>query len=206
MKKITLLLITIFLFTAYANAQDGSKEEDQTKIKKGQILLGGNLSYSSKNLNTDDLEESEVQLSISPVVGKMISDKVAVGLSLGYLYSHYEENDPNLYRYPAKTKFLVVAPSVRIHNDITENLKYYIEPYMGKIFDLEDESDNKPQRYEAGVNLGLLYFISQKISLELNVAGVDYSYLSDKDYDLKRNSVSIDYDLVTPNIGLKYYF
>lgn len=206
MKKITLFIFTIILSVAHANAQDQPKEQEETKIQQGNILLGGNFSFYSDKVKSGSLEDSEIQLSISPVVGTMISDKVAIGVSLGYLYTKYEDNDPNSYRYPDKTKFLVIAPFVRIHNDITENFKYFIEPNLGKIFDLNDETDNKTQRYTAGVNFGLLYFISQKMSLELNVAGINYTYTSNKDYDFKRNTVSVDYDLVTPNIGLKYYF
>lgn len=150
------------------------------------------------------MEESEIRLSISPMVGTMISSKVALGVSMGYIYSKFEDNDP--YSYYGSNNYLIIAPFVRIHNNITENFKYYIEPNLGKTFITNEESESKTQIYNAGVNFGLLYFVSQKISMELNIAGITYTHMFNKDYDFKSNNVSIDYDLVNPNLGLKYYF
>jgi hypothetical protein len=94
----------------------------------------------------------------------------------------------------------------RIHDSITDKFRIYLEPGFSKTFVLKDESNNKPQHYRVGIDFGLLYFIYQKLSLEINVAGIKYIHRSDKDYGMKNHQFTIDYDLVNPNIGLKFYF
>ncbi len=170
----------------------------------GSTFFGGNFSFALESIDSETQDESEIQLSINPVIGKMVSDKIALGVAFGFIYSKYDDNSQ--YGYSGDSKALAIAPFIRIHNNITENFKYYITPNFGKTFVLGDKSDNKTQIYNVGINVGLLYFISQKMSVELNIAGINYIHMSDKDYDMKSNNVSLDCNLSSPNIGLKYYF
>jgi hypothetical protein len=187
MKKLVLFLFTALISITLLNAQE-----------PGYALFGGNCSFVS------ELTESEsiIRFSFSPIVGMMISSKVAIGVAVGINYLKYD----NEYTNYSDSKELIFAPFVRFHNNITENLKYYIEPSFGKTFMFGDESEHKTQKYNADINFGLLYFISPHVSLEIKIAGISYSHMSDKDDDMKENIFSIDNDLVNPNIGLKYYF
>jgi|GEM_PF-5749235 len=192
MKKTVLLIIMIYCSIGASFSQDF-----------GNILLGGTLRYSFEIRDSDrQVERTNTSFLIEPSVGTMVSDKIAIGMAIGFFQtkSKSEHEDPDDYQS------LSLIPFVRIHDSITDKFRIYLEPGFGKTFVLGDESDNKPQHYRARVDFGLLYFISQNLSLEINIAGINYIHMSDKDYGLKNNQFKIDYDLVYPNIGLKYYF
>ena len=192
MKKIILFVFLVVSSINQINAQE-----------KGNTLLGGSFKYLSENIDEgvgDQGLDNSSQFTISPVIGYMVNDKVAIGTAL-----NYTELKSDYYYGKIENQTLTIAPFVRIHNNITENLKYYIEPSIGKTFILGD-SDNKDNIYNIGVNFGLLYFFVKNMSLELNIGGANYVSVSNKEYNYKNNTLSIDYDLVTPNIGFKYYF
>ncbi len=197
MKKTVVLLIFLM---SIANLQIKAQT-------KGNTLLGGNISYLSSSYNSevfgDKIEQKTSQMTISPVFGKMVTDRMAVGFKLGFKYSKIDGSN---YNEPDIDQSILFAPYIRIHYNILGNFKYYMEPYFSKTFVLGDESENAPQIYQMGLNVGVLYFISQKMSLELSIAGVNYKHMYDEDTEYKSNTFSLEYDLVTPNVGLKYYF
>ena len=71
---------------------------------------------------------------------------------------------------------------------------------------LKGESEHHTYNINAGLDVGILYFLSQKLSLELKIAGVNYSYTTDKDVEAKNHRFNLESSLNSPNIGLKYYF
>ena len=161
------------------------------------IFVGGGFRYHASKTENIYVNQTSGNLQIKPVIGKMISDKFAIGLACDF------------YSIKNSNKSLTITPFIRYHNNITENLNYYIEPYFMKYFSLKDNSDHsehKTQVYGTGINAGLLYFISSKISLDLNVAHLYYRHTKDKDDSVNNKSFGIEYDLGSPQIGLKYYF
>src|SRR5688500_14694907 len=73
MKRIQLLIASSLFIVSTANAQ----------ISKGSILLGGNLSFSSVK-SEDGIKQPNLNLNLSPSIGKAIKENLIVGVGLGY--------------------------------------------------------------------------------------------------------------------------
>lgn len=197
--KIFLIVLTICC-TTFSYAQE-----------KGQWIIGGNASYNSDK-NDNETESSKTESFIlSPSIGYMINSKVAIGISL----SHSSVNDDREnhfygYSYNYKTASLSLNPFVRFHKNITEKFKLYIQPGVfyssHKVEYDESENDLKFKGYGIDCRLGFLYFISDKLSMELSLLSLNYSKLKEDDGELEQEHFAIDYDLTSPNIGLRYYF
>ncbi|TAJ10222.1 hypothetical protein DMA11_19290 [Marinilabiliaceae bacterium JC017] len=193
MKKISLLILLTFSLIEFIYAQD-----------QGKIILGGNICYYyNKDQNPDyESKYKSTSFTFAPVAGFMVSSKVAIGFKLKYK----QRNTESTSEYNSYTeKTLTFSPFLRIHKNISDKLKFYIEPYVGKIFILEGK-DDRDQNYYAGSDFGLLYFISSKLSMELILAEIYYSHKKETDTDNKSSTFSMDYNLTYPNLGLKYYF
>lgn len=187
MKRLT---ITLFFLIGLMNCNA------QEPIKR---LMGGSFKYNYLQYKSDSGDVKIDDLSFGTTIGAMVSDKVAAGIAF-----QYNKNIQDVVIADSNSLSLLLF--LRLHSNITEKFKFYIEPNLGSTFLIGDNSKNDLKIYNVKLNFGFLYFISPKLSLELMVAGIDYKHISDKDYNLKGNDISIKYDLVTPNIGMKYYF
>ncbi len=144
--------------------------------------------------------------SITPVIGIMINRNIAFGLAGGYTYA---ENSYNNMYYFSKIagSHLSFALFARIHNKIDqkEKVKYYFEPYFGTALVYQQISDIDANEYEGGANMGLLFFVSNRISLELSVATIKYLRIKFSDDSETIRNFIVKYNLVNPNFGLKFY-
>ena len=194
MKKIGLIFIMTFCTLFYAISQEH------------RILIGGSVGFQTSKIESDNVDTKQNNIIISPTIGTMINEKVAIGLQLSYISQYVNSEAEYGGTYKINQNQFSISPFIRIHHRITDNLNFFTEPFISKTFLLEDKSDNKTQIYNAGITWGLLYFITQKMSLELNLAGLNYRYMGDKDEDLRHNTLNFVSDLSDLNIGLKYYF
>lgn len=87
--KLSYKLFTVVLLTIASSSQ--------AQIRKGTIMLGGSIHYSSENLeafnNTEKVEEST--FSIGPSVGYAIKDNLVAGIDLRYENIKQELNSDN---------------------------------------------------------------------------------------------------------------
>ena len=195
MKKSTLILTIIFCISSYAFSQ-----------QLGQNLVGGHIVVSTNVLKVDAYKETVTDISLTPIWGYMITDKTAVGLAVSYNHSKKSSND-DAYINPYNINTLSIIPFFRFHGNISEKFKSFVEPSFGMTFALDkDESEHKTQIFNAGINVGVLYFISEKLSIELYIAGLNYVHTADKDTDIKTDDLNLSYSLLDPNLGLRYYF
>jgi hypothetical protein len=97
MKKLYALAVFVVLFRI-AHAQ----------VKSGDIILGGNLSYSTQSTSTPQIAgtaspttfSKQNSLVINPSIGKAIRDNLVLGLDLSY---GHNSNSDNLAGSPAET-------------------------------------------------------------------------------------------------------
>lgn len=147
----------------------------------------------------------------------MITDNIALGCAFGFQYSNtkydqilytsgYIDFDDLVFDYNQEENIFVLNPYIRFHKSITENFMFYIQPSVYTHFTLKGDTENPTYTYGVDTYVGLLYFISTKLSLELNIAGIAYHFTKDKDDNLKGHDFGIQYNLKSPNIGLRYYF
>ncbi len=192
-----LLLITVILICCV----NVSAQSDT--VRSNKFMVGGNLGFNSSMFNDYyQYEEKELTFNIKPVFGYFVSNSIAIGASFDFMFV---EDDKSKYETNAD-KNLSVMIFVRYNGKITNKFKYYIEPYIGRKYYLLDEESEKIKEWFAKVDFGLLYFINESFSIELKVAGLSYENRTVKDTDVLYKIFDVTYDIVKPNIGLKYYF
>lgn len=87
--KIFYLLISAVLFCPLVQAQ----------IKKGDIVLGGNVGYSDQSSSANPFPANggkSDNLSINPSIGKAIKDNMVVGIDLSYSRYTYSSGAPSI--------------------------------------------------------------------------------------------------------------
>jgi len=133
----------------------------------------------------------------------MLNNNIAAGLSFNVDYLKSTNTTPGIEDDIIMR--LGIVPFVRIHKTISENFKYYIEPKINVSFISLNKSFNE-RSFSIATEIGFLYFLSQKLSLELSIASISYENSRNKDTGYKYDSFYIIYNLVNPNIGIRYYF
>ena len=196
MKTLTLLVTILFALLSVGYCQS-----DSLSYKK--IMLGGNLGFNSGRFNDYyEYEEKELSFNIKPVFGYFVSKSVAIGASFDFMFV---EDDESEWETNAE-KNLSVMIFARYNGRITNKFKFYIEPYIGRKYYLLDEESEKIKEWFVKTDFGLLYFINESFSIELKVAGLSYERQTIKDTDTLYKIFNMTYDIVKPNIGLRYYF
>ena len=196
MKNAIFLLSTLVLFWF-----NGSGQENPPTKKN--YMVGGNLGYNSTKLNDYyEFEEKTVSFNFKPVFGFILNEKISVGASVDFTL--LEDDLPDYESNAEKTLSAILF--ARFNNRITDKFKFYLEPYFGRKYYLLNAEDKKNKEWFIKSDFGVLYFITNSFSLELKVAGIEYSYLTVKDTDTKVQTFNLTYDIVKPNIGLRFYF
>ncbi|NQX80570.1 MAG: hypothetical protein HRT66_01050 [Flavobacteriaceae bacterium] len=200
---LTATILLIILSVSKTNAQENKN-----------IFIGGDISYITKETNIGGSEykgDTETNLNLNASIGKFINDKIALGISLGYSYQEkwiqfYDNYDSYDY-FKLEFKSISINPFIRTHKDISEKLIIYTEG--GFILDLEineDKTSNeKSNSYRIYGKTGLLYFISSKISLEINLLSLTYSKSEIKNIDHNSKALYIRSGISSPTIGVKWY-
>lgn len=191
-KIITIIALNFFIINSYSQ-------------EKGQKILGGSVYVHADNRSDSRMNTESSDVNLLPTIGYMISDKVALGCSFGY--DHYKYNtEQNSVETAYSREYITISPYVQFYNPIAENFLFYIQLSIGTKFGLKGDTDNPSYTFYGGGSAGLMYFISKKISLELSIASINYSYRSDKDNNEKAHSFALQNDLTRLPISLKYYF
>lgn len=190
MKRSLALCLAVALFSGFAYGQLNKR-----------FMFGGNASFYKQVNNVWTDKESEIQFAMNTSFGLKLNSRIALGLELGYAYS-----ERKMYSYSLESSEIVVGLFLRAHKNITEKFMCYVEPYCRKSFLSGDGITHTPNIYSVGINSGLLFFITPKLNIEIKVASLNYLHEENDDYHTNLNTIFMEYDIVTPNIGLKYYF
>ena len=154
----------------------------QAQIKKGDILLGGNVGFTTQNSQPGGggNKVTQTNYTISPSIGKAIKDDLVVGLNLNYAHFRAKTGDN-----PAN-----------ITNDDTYGLGVFVRKYkvLGAGFAFFGEGD-LGGTYERGINYtegqpkppasrsyginggfypGIAYFIGRHMQLETGIQNLLY--------------------------------
>jgi len=190
MKQLLLISIAIFSFMNSSVSQNAAS-----------MLLGGNLLFTNSRITQSSQDMRELYLSIGPVIGIVVNQNLTVGILTDFEYSKLEDKGSSSGSIYGTT--ISLAPFIRLQDSITGNLKYFFESYMLAL--QMGQYGDKIKTFNVGIGFGLLYFMSSKLSLELNIGGFSFIQVSNKTTGKESNKFSFDYDLVRPNLGIKYY-
>ena len=185
------LLTVLIIAIAMQSVVFAQSEKENTNENK--FMLGGNFYYNS-------ISQYQKKLNASVKFGLVLNPVSTVGIETGVDYikdAVYFYND--IIRNESTSFSLMLF--YRYQHQIKGNFSYFVEPSGGKIFYKDGGNSNN-----IGADVGLLYYMSNKFSIELNIAGFDYGFKSLKNSDGIANKFLIQYNFTTPNFGLKYYF
>lgn len=203
----------------------------QESLQKGKSLVGGGIGFgiSDNESNPDDDSDGSSQesrhFSFSPYYGKFVKDNLLLGVSLNlntnkrdfknYYNSGSSHNDFKSKSigggvfvrkyFPVVEKFGVFfQPGLNYNLQTSETVYYSSNDNSADGRDRLDES--KGHMVSIGANLGLYYFISDRFSIETNLANVNFSktfreteqtdYFNNSFTTSKGNSNSIGLDFI----------
>lgn len=173
MKK-SILLLAMVLMSTVAYGQ----------IQKGDVQLGGNLSYISSE--TGNFETNT--FSITPRASLFISENTSLGLTLGFTNQKINQTESNLFTYGAFARF---------YKNIAENFYVFLQP--GITFANGESNGNDTSQFSFNLTPALAYFVSEKIALEMNVGGLFYNRQETASVD--SNSYGLNINLTGLTVG-----
>lgn len=208
MKKIVLSL-AVLAFGLSANAQEG------VGFSKGDILLEGSVRYSTTDDKASSVKENE--FNFTPQVGYFVSNNWAVGV-------YFDLSTSKVDRYDGpknidKTNAFNVGVFGRYYFlDLGQRFKVYGQANVG-FADAKwtteranlPKSEIKGSGFNAGVDLGVNYFITPKIAVNFAFANlVDYTTTKPKggkaqnDFNLNINNFNNFFDAATFGLTFKF--
>jgi hypothetical protein len=125
MKKTLLTILSLMVFS-YSFAQWGEDELEEKPTFKDRLFVGGGFGFSFTSYSTN--------ISVSPLVGYRINQKLATGIQLQYQYNKYKEVNlsTNDYGVSPFVRYNFYGPLFAHAEYEYLNYTYAIDPQSGK--------------------------------------------------------------------------
>jgi outer membrane protein W len=200
MKKIILLLVTVFAFS-YANAQDS--EARKATFSRGDMWLEGGITLTTGDSNND-------YFAFTPKFGYFLTEKWAVGADLNISTVSYLPNANNL----DKSNSFGVGVFARYYFLSLGNFKAFGEAGLGynhtKLEYLNSTTDMN-NGIKANIDLGINYFFTPKWAATFTLATIlSYNNANPENgastSDLVVNINLFNNIFAQPQFGLLYKF
>lgn len=199
MKKIVLAAIAVMAF-GFANAQDSGS----FGFSKGNILLEGNLGFSSNN--NKNTEEKINSFEFNPKAGYFLTDKFALGLDLGIGSDKKKIAGEDAGK---NSNFNVGVFGRYYFLDLGQRFKTYAEAGVGLNTGKEGVAKYSGVGFDAG--LGINYFVSNSFAINFGLSDI-LAYNTNKYKggkavsDFNANLNVFDNFFTTAKFGLTYKF
>lgn len=170
MKKMIVVAVLGLIGTQFANAQ----------VKKGNILLGGNVTVAttSEKVEGVDGKETSTTFGISPKIGYAVSDKWVVGVFAG---TSFVNNKDRVGAVDVKTKTNIIAPGIFVrnyHNIGESKFAFFGEANVSYGFGQTKVEDTKTQKIgaiDANIVPGITYFVTKRFMVEGVFGGINFN-------------------------------
>ncbi|MCU0443279.1 MAG: porin family protein [Microscillaceae bacterium] len=209
MKKTAFIILAMVVFD-WANAQ----------IEKGSMYLGGSFGISSTTIQTNNNDRKVSSFSLVPNFGYFVTDKISVGLGIGYEQSR---NDliPGVGTATDTRGLFIIAPAARYYVPLTsENFFFFAQFQVGFGFGnrkFEDRVgsatftvESKSRSFGLGLSPGFAFFPTKKWAIELSFEGISYRSFdpnTDSNSDNDRESTfTLGVDSFAPRLGVQFFF
>ena len=202
MKRLLVVFVLLLAFVTTSFAQE-----------KRRFWIGGEFSYYEKDQDISNRKDKNYGLF--PEFGYGLSDRLSIGLNLGYGYQKSTLGDASYYN-KQKIKSYSVAPFVRYAYLKWKIVDLYVDGLIGySRHDVEQYSnvdqtpswnDDKRDTYNVGVRPGISVRITPHIALSAST-GV-FGFQHTKGNDTKTTSLRLN-DTFSPSglsFGFKYLF
>jgi outer membrane protein len=165
MKKVLLSALAVFAFT-FANAQ-----EEETKsnggFAQGDLFVSGAVTFGSDK--TGDFKTNSFEFA--PQIGYFLTENIAIGGKIGYS----SEKAEDAFGDTEDMAGFTVGAFGRYY--FTPANQFSLFAQLGLDYsNMEDKlGDFKTSQIDAGLGLGMNYFVSSNFSIEAGVAVLGYS-------------------------------
>jgi outer membrane protein len=183
MKKIILSVVAIMAF-GFANAQD--KKEASFGFAKGDIYLGGRVSYSSTTTDPGTPGSSSVKTTstrLAPEVGYFISDNFALTLGLDSTSSDNGTTKPTALDINLGGRYYFLNMGERFKTFTNFGLT------IGSA-DSGVTGADKTSTLGLGAGLGINYFVTPRLAIDFGLSRV-LNYSSSKTGDAKSSGIEL---------------
>ncbi|TXE19591.1 porin family protein [Psychroserpens burtonensis] len=164
MKKLLLMAAVAVFGLSNVNAQD---DQPTYGFEKGNIFIEGGVGFNSTNDKNTEAETSG--FVISPKVGYFINDDLAIGGRLSY--NSFKEELAGTDTQD-QTGFGAGVFGRYYFLDLGERFKTFTEFGIGFGSTNDKISDFKTNSFGAGLDLGINYFVTEKIALSFGLKNV----------------------------------
>lgn len=193
MKKLLFAAAAVFAF-GFANAQESSNG-----FSKGAMFVSGSLSIGSEK--TGDFKESV--FIVSPKMGYFVSENIAIGARLGYGTSKAESANVDV----SDNTYFSVGAFGRYYFTPASQFSLFTELGFDTMSFENKLTNAKSKGVNAGLGLGMNYFVSNSFAIEAGWAGLTYATDDNGGNGAdKTNSFALDFDLSSINFGVLYKF
>ena len=165
MKKVLLSAVALLAF-GFANAQE---EKSNGGFSKGDVFVTGAFTFGSTNDKDNDVKTNGFE--IAPQVGYFLTENIAVGGKIGFGSYKVENSGTDVVDMSG----LTLGAFGRYY--FTPASQFSLFGQLGLDYSsMEDKlADYKVNGIDAGLGLGLNYFVSSNFSIEAGVAVLGFS-------------------------------
>jgi outer membrane protein len=170
MKKLFITLTVVAGLAFSSKAQDFG-------FKKGDGLLEGNISFNSSN--NKNSEEKESSFSFSPKAGYFLSDKIAVGVQLGFSSEKQEDYGTGTESIDKTNVFGVGVFGRYYFLELGKRFKTYAEVGVGYATSKSETEAGgttieDPKVNTLGFNggIGANYFLTERLALNVSLTNI----------------------------------
>lgn len=183
MKKLVLSLVAVAAFGFTANAQE--KEKPTYGFQEGNFMIEGSFQISDRVVKDSDSGDKQkmTHYKFNPKIGYFLSDKVAVGASLGFGKGFLESDV--LADDVTGTTLFAGAFARYYFLELGNRFKTYAEVGVGYQENKVSDAKYKETGIAAGIDLGFNYFVTDKLAVTFALGNV-FSY---SNYDVKVDGV-----------------
>ena len=209
MKKIILSAAALFVF-GFASAQDKTETTEGGKgFANGDIFVTGSVGFTSES--TGDFKSNS--FNITPMVGFMVSDNIAIGGMLGYMS---ETSDQDLSGegdvFEVKTNTFSIGAFGRYYATPASDFSFFGQASFAYLtssteIDFPGSEEAKSTGFGLEIAPGVSYFIGSNWAIEATIGALSYNTVKpDGDDAESTDTFGLNLNLQDINLGLVYKF
>lgn len=207
MKKI-FLLVGLFFFI---------KVVGYTQTTSGNLLIGGNIGWSTYRDQEPDNQpynSRQAGLTLTGYFGTFLKDNLAVGLLYRqqinlHTQENFSQTPAQTYDYTANN--IIVGPIVRKYFVLGERFSFFSQAMLGYTTTYSKSQQNNLETstssfkgIAANLQPGIAFFASNKLSIDLSVPGLNYSFMQGRNEGTYQD-FSVELNLPALNLGLNFF-
>ncbi|HIX55256.1 MAG TPA: outer membrane beta-barrel protein [Candidatus Sphingobacterium stercoripullorum] len=196
MKKVLLTLSLAFGIFCVSQAQ----------TQQGDVLLGGQVGFSTTNIKDSDNKAHSFQ--IAPQFGYFVSDNLVLGAGVGYAWEKDEQSKDDY----STSDLIGVAPFARNYYGYGD-VKFYSQltvPMAWGNNKVDGEKVNSIANYGVELAPGIAYFPTSRIGIDFKVRGLYFNSSTSKDAETgdktTANAFGLDASSFNPTVGVSFHF